>query len=156
MLIDALLVGGRNALARRDHTEALRLDPERRVELAAEVFQRDRRGQFDDLLFAVMLFEAREQRIVDLLAGDRDALGVVERHPFLSLNSGLSRQSVSCATLASPSSLSITRMELMSIQNGQPLIAATRRLTSATSAFGNCPDCSIAAPSSFAARRIGG
>src|SRR5256885_13458071 len=75
-------LGGRNALARRAHTEALRLAPERRVELAAEVFQRDRRGQFDDLLFAEMLFEAREQRLVSLLAGDRHALGVVERDAF--------------------------------------------------------------------------
>ena len=44
----------------------------------------------------------------------------------------------------------------MSIQNGQPLVATTRRLTSDTSAFGNCPDCSIEAPSSFAAPRIRG
>src|SRR5438067_13522081 len=82
MLIDALLVGGRNALTRRDHTEALRLDPERRVELAAEIFERDRRGQFDDLLFAVMLFEAREQRVVHRLAGDRHVFGIVQRDPF--------------------------------------------------------------------------
>jgi hypothetical protein len=39
----------------------------------------------------------------------------------------LSRHIASCATFASPASLSITRTELMSIQNGQPLIEATRR-----------------------------
>src|SRR5437763_3897524 len=44
----------------------------------------------------------------------------------------------------------------MSIQNGQPLIEATRSETSGTSPFGNWPDCSIEAPSSLAARRIGG
>src|ERR1051325_6578909 len=53
-------------LPRRDHTEALRLNPECRVELAAEVFERDRRGQFNDLPFAVKLLDAGEQRVVDL------------------------------------------------------------------------------------------
>jgi len=44
----------------------------------------------------------------------------------------------------------------MSIQNGQPLIAATRNETSGTSPFGNFPDFAIEAPSALAARRIGG
>ena len=44
----------------------------------------------------------------------------------------------------------------MSIQNGQPLIEATRSETSGTSPFGNCPDFAIDAPSGLAARRIGG
>src|SRR4051794_29821243 len=90
-LIDALLAGGTGALARWDHTQALRLDPERRVELAAEVFERDRGGQFDDLFLAVMPgyglgamvnilgFQTRKKRFIDLLAGDRHALGVIQR-----------------------------------------------------------------------------
>src|SRR3954454_20999381 len=78
-LIDALLAGGTGALARWDHTEALRLDPERRVELAAEVFERDRGGQFDDLFLAVMPFQTRKKRLIDLLAGDRHALGIIQR-----------------------------------------------------------------------------
>ena len=44
----------------------------------------------------------------------------------------------------------------MSIQNGQPLIEATRNETRGTSPFGNCPDFAIDAPSAFTARRIGG
>src|SRR5205823_12096596 len=59
--------------------EALRFDAERRVELAAEIFERDRRGQFDDLGLAVMPLQLLEERVIDLLAGDRHALGIVER-----------------------------------------------------------------------------
>ena len=44
----------------------------------------------------------------------------------------------------------------MSIQNGQPLIVATRRETSGNRLFGSFPDCSTEAASIFAALRIGG
>ena len=43
------------------------------------------------------------------------------------LNSLLSRQFRTSATFSKPPSVSVTRTELMSIQNGQPLIDATRR-----------------------------
>src|SRR4029079_8949743 len=66
-------------LALRDQAEALRFDAERRVELAAEVFERNRRRQFDDLSLVVMPLELLEQCVIDLLAGDCHALGIVER-----------------------------------------------------------------------------
>jgi hypothetical protein len=44
----------------------------------------------------------------------------------------------------------------MSIQNGQPLIEATRNETSGTSPFDNWPDFAIDAPSALTARSIGG
>src|SRR5437764_9414178 len=69
----------RGSLALRDQAEALRFDAERRVELAAEVFERNRRRQFDDLRLVVMPLELPEECVIDLLAGDRHALGIVER-----------------------------------------------------------------------------
>jgi hypothetical protein len=67
----------------RHQAEALRLDAERRVELAAEIFERHRRGQLDDLRLRKPRLQPREQRIVDPLAGGRDPLGVIERQPLL-------------------------------------------------------------------------
>src|SRR5438270_6614867 len=66
-------------LALWDQAEALRFDAECRVELAAEILKRDRRRQFDDLRLAVMPLALLEQSVIDLLAGDRHALGIVER-----------------------------------------------------------------------------
>src|SRR5436190_24391182 len=70
---------GRSA---REQAEALGFDAEGRVEFAAEVLQRDRGGQLDDLRLAVMLLQSREECIIDILAGDRHALGVFERDLF--------------------------------------------------------------------------
>src|SRR5438874_5232552 len=66
-------------LALWDQAEALGFDAERRVELAAEILERDRRRQFDDLRLAVMPLQLLEQCVIDLLAGDRHPLGIVER-----------------------------------------------------------------------------
>ena len=74
--------------------EPLRLDAERRIELAAEILEGDRSGQRDELSLAVMPSQPPEQRVVDPLAGDRHALGVFERRRSASENSWLSRQPV--------------------------------------------------------------
>src|SRR6185312_5821282 len=73
---------GRRCLTRWDQAEALGFDAERRVELAAEVFERDCRGQLHDLGLAVILFQPGKQHVIDTLAGDRHALGVFERDPL--------------------------------------------------------------------------
>ena len=96
--------------------------PSGRIELAAEVFQRDGRRQLDDLRLGEVLLELGEQGVVDL------SVGVVMRSAYSSatrsagLNSLLSRQFRTSASFSRPPSLSVTRTELMSIQNGQPLI----------------------------------
>jgi len=113
------------------------LDAERRIELASEVFERNCRGQLDDLRLAEPRLQSRKERVVYALAGDRHALGIIERQPLLPLNSALSRQFAAACSFASPSSPSITRTELISIQNGQPLIEATRKLTSDSNTFGS-------------------
>ena len=66
-------------LAFGQKTKALRLDPERRIELAAEILKRDRCGQLDDLRLGVVLFQPGKQGIVDLLICKRDPLGIFER-----------------------------------------------------------------------------
>ena len=66
-------------LSLRDRAEALGVDAERRIELAAEILEGDRCGQFDDLRLAVMLLQPGKERVVDALLGDRHALGIVER-----------------------------------------------------------------------------
>src|SRR6185437_14324595 len=73
----------RSRLPLRQQAEPLRPDAERRVELAAEVFERDRRGQLDDLRLGEMRLKACEEVVVDVLAGRGHALGVIERHPLL-------------------------------------------------------------------------
>src|ERR1051325_6194250 len=70
----------RGWLSRRQGAKTLRLDPQRRGEFAAEILERDGRGQLDDLRLAVMLPEPGEQRVIDRLARDRHALGILERH----------------------------------------------------------------------------
>src|SRR5205823_14765099 len=66
-------------LALWDQAEALGFDAERRAELAAEILKRDRRRQFHDLRLVVMPLQLRKQRVIDRSAGDRHALGIVER-----------------------------------------------------------------------------
>src|SRR5258706_2169251 len=63
----------------RQDAEALRLDPQRHVELRAEVLERDRRRQLHHLRLAEVRSEPRPQLLADLLAGDGHALGVLER-----------------------------------------------------------------------------
>src|SRR5689334_5242527 len=61
-----------------EDAEPLRLDPQRHVELAAEVLQRDGGGQLHDLRLAEVLADAREEVVGDALAGDGHGLGVGE------------------------------------------------------------------------------
>jgi integrase len=75
----AVAGGGPGALQLSDNAEPLRVDPERGVELAAKVFQRDRRGELDDLRLVQAGSHAGEERIVHLAPGDRDGFRVGER-----------------------------------------------------------------------------
>jgi integrase len=65
-----------------DNAESLGLDTERDVKLGPEVLERDGRRQLDDLRLREVAAEAGEELVVNLLAGDRHPLGVLERRPF--------------------------------------------------------------------------
>src|SRR6516164_5935812 len=58
----------------RYQTEALRLHAEGRVEFTAEVFERHRSGQFDDLCFGVVTLQSGEEFVIDFLIGVGDPL----------------------------------------------------------------------------------
>src|SRR5919108_6309818 len=58
------------------HAEALRFDPQRDVELAAEILQGDGGGELDDLRLAEVLADAGEELVGHALASDRHGLGV--------------------------------------------------------------------------------
>ena len=60
-------------------TKALGLDPQSHIKFAAEVLQRHRGRQLDDLVLRKMPPDLREQLIGDLLPGDRHRLGVRQR-----------------------------------------------------------------------------
>src|ERR1044072_9243935 len=62
-----------------EHAETLRLNAERRIELRAEVLQRHRRGQLDDLRLAEVPPQPGVQLVGDLLSRDRHLLRVLER-----------------------------------------------------------------------------
>src|SRR6266478_8098183 len=62
----------------RHHAEALGLDAERHVELAAEVLERHRRGQLDDLGLVEERADPPEQVLAHALAGDGHGLRVLE------------------------------------------------------------------------------
>src|SRR5216117_2896862 len=64
----------------RQQAEALRLHAERRVELAAEVLERDRRSELDDLRLAELRPQPSEQPLVHFLAGVGHPLGILKRH----------------------------------------------------------------------------
>lgn len=68
----------RRGLAGWHKTKALRVYFKRGVELATEVFERNRRRQLDDLRLVVVLLQSREEFVVDLLVSIRDALRVLE------------------------------------------------------------------------------
>src|SRR3990170_4810791 len=56
--------------------EALRLHAEGGIELAAEILERDRRGELDDLRLAEFLLQPPEQGVIDLPARIGHPLGV--------------------------------------------------------------------------------
>src|SRR2546425_12352899 len=68
-----------NCASAREDAEALALDAEGDVELAAEVLEGGGRGQLDYLRFREVPAGLREQLVGDLLAGDRHGFRENER-----------------------------------------------------------------------------
>src|SRR3990172_3370011 len=62
-----------------EHAEPLRLDPQRHVELAAEILERDDCGQLDDLRLVEVGPEPREELVAHALRRDGHGLRVLER-----------------------------------------------------------------------------
>jgi hypothetical protein len=79
-----------DALANGDWAEPLRFDQQRMMELAKEVLETNRAGQFDNFFLRVEVLQARKDVVIDILVGDRNSICVFERC-FLFLGEQIAR-----------------------------------------------------------------